>query len=228
MKIHYLQHMAFEDLGNIEDWAIEKSHTLTATKFFENDPLPEIDTFDFLIVLGGPMNIYDEKVYPWLNAEKQFLKKAIQSKKKILGICLGAQLLADALRAKVYPNLEKEIGWFPIHKENLGYGLLADFPSEFPVFHWHGDTFEIPENADRLFSSDACKNQAFLYENHILGLQFHLEVSQKSIEQMVHFGKHEIIPGTYIQSENELLANRKILNRNKKLLFALLDGFAKY
>lgn len=198
MRVHYLQHVDFEGLGYIEEWIKEKRHSVNVSRFFENDALPNTDDFDLLIVLGGPMSIHDENEHSWLKPEKEFLRKSISENKKIVGICLGAQLLADALGAKVYPNNEKEIGWFPIKKQQQT-GILADLPNEFSAFHWHGDTFEIPDGAINLFSSEACKNQGFLYGANILGLQFHLEVSQKSIEQMICNGKHEMVHGRFIR-----------------------------
>jgi len=224
MRMHCLQHVAFEDLGYIEEWANERQHSVTATKFFENDLLPGLDDFDFIVVLGGPMSIHDEIEHSWLKSEKEFLRKAIDADKKILGICLGAQLLADVLGAKVYPNPEKEIGWFPIKKER-GFEILADCPNEFTVFHWHGDTFEIPKNAINLFTSEACKNQAFLYNETILGLQFHLEVSPNSVTAMIENGQHEIISGKYIQTENEIKATSDFFTANKEILYKWLESF---
>ena len=104
MKIHYFQHVPFEGLGNIEDWIKSKGHTLSSTHFFKNDTLPQLSEIDWLIVMGGPMNVYEENLYPWLAAEKKFIAKAINEGLRVLGICLGAQLIAAALGAKVYPN----------------------------------------------------------------------------------------------------------------------------
>lgn len=224
MRIHYLQHVPFEGLGFIEDWANEKRHSVTATKFFENDPLPEIHDFDLLIILGGPMNIHDEEEHSWLKAEKEFLKAVIGAEKKVLGICLGAQLLANVLGAKVLPNTEKEIGWFPIKKTANDSRILYDFPEEFTVFHWHGDTFETPENAHNLWYSEGCKNQAFLYQENVFGLQFHLEVSESAIGNLIENCRQEMTAGKYIQSETEILARTDLLKANKNLLYQLLNA----
>lgn len=223
MRIHYLQHVAFEDLGCIAEWAFKNGHQLTSTKFFEHSHLPMLPDFDLLIVLGGSMSIYDEDDYPWLKVEKAFIKNAINAGKKVLGICLGAQLIADVLDAKVFPNTEKEIGWFQIQKGNSKTNILRDFPTEFTVLHWHGDTFEIPVNAIKLFSSEACKNQGFLLGNNILGLQFHFEVTEKSLHLMIENGMLEFIAGKYVQTKETILSNSNFIIENNKRMFQLLD-----
>lgn len=228
MRIHYLQHVAFEDLGCIKDWIIEKGHQLSCTKFFERSKLPRINDFDLLIVMGGPMNISNENKYAWLKGEKEFIKDAIDAGKKVLGICLGAQLIANVLGAKVFPNTEKEIGWFPIQKVNSATNILTDFPTEFKVFHWHGDTFEIPANAINLFRSKACKNQGFLFGENVLGLQFHFEVTDKSLQLMIENGTDELITGKYIQSKETILSNKYLLMENNKRMFQLLDYFVTH
>lgn len=225
MRIHYLQHVAFEDLGCIEDWIIKKGHQLSCTKFFQNGNLPLFTEFDLLIVMGGSMSIYDENEYPWLKAEKVFIQDAIDAGKKVLGICLGAQLIADVLDANVFPNAEKEIGWFPIQKENMETDLFIDFPNEFKVFHWHGDTFEIPLNAIHLFSSEACKNQGFLLGKNVLGLQFHFEVTEKSLRSMIENGMVELTSEKYVQTKETILGHSNFITENNKRLFQLLDKF---
>ena len=117
MRIHVLQHVAFEGLGCIEAWLENRHAIVTFTRFFESDALPNLDDVDFIIALGGPMSVNDEDRFPWLADEKQFLAKAIQENKIVLGICLGCQLIASALGAKVYPNRDQEIGWFPVEKK---------------------------------------------------------------------------------------------------------------
>src|SRR5262249_47695751 len=140
------------------------------------DQLQEID---LVVVLGGPMNIYEEDKFPWLIAEKKFIRQAIEEKLAVLGLCLGSQLIADVLGAKIYPNDEKEIGWFPVEvtEAALKHRLFSHWPNFFTPFHWHGDTFDLPEGAIHLARSQACRNQAFLYQDRVVGLQFHLEIN---------------------------------------------------
>src|SRR5579871_6354431 len=148
IRFHCIQHVPFETPGNIQIWAKEKGHSLSYTHIYNNEELPAINDFDVLIIMGGPMSIHDEKEFSWLKKEKEFIKSAIQENKKILGICLGSQLIADALGAKVYNNKEKEIGFMPVKffKDN----------SEEIVFHWHGETFDLPEGATLRASTEAC------------------------------------------------------------------------
>ena len=116
MKAHYLQHVPFEGLGSIETWLQSIRAAVSVTKFFEDPTLPDPDNLDLLVVMGGPMSVNDEQKFPWLAAEKEFIRKAIEKDKAVIGICLGAQLIAGAMGAAVYPNKEKEIGWFPCHR----------------------------------------------------------------------------------------------------------------
>lgn len=207
MKIHYIQHVPFENLGNIENWAKEQKHSLSATKVYENANFPDLNSFDLLIILGGPMNILEEEKYSWLKQEKEFIKRAIDAKKTVLGICLGAQLIANILGANVYRNEHKEIGWFPVifskkGKNNILFDNIAD---EIEVFHWHGDTFDLPIGAEILASSKVCKNQAFIYQSRVIGLQFHLESSPQSIENLIKNCSDEIVNEQYIQTSTEMM-----------------------
>lgn len=231
MRIHYFQHVPFEGLASIERWARFKEHTLTVTKFYKNNRLPEIEEIDWLIVLGGPMNIYEEDKYPWLTAEKTFIRKAVESNKTVVGICLGAQLIADVLGAKVYPGKYKEIGWFPIRltQEARQSNIFGFLPEQFNVFHWHGDTFDLPAGAVHLARSAGCENQAFVYNECILGLQFHLESTEQSIRQIVRNCENELIQAPYVQSAGEILAVKKgQLQWMNEAIFGVLDRLSNY
>lgn len=223
MRIHCLQHVPFEGPGCIETWAFEKGHSLSYTKFYEPHSLPEMQSFDCLIILGGHMGVHDEAQHRWLKAEKDFIEKTIIYQKKILGICLGAQLIALVLGARVTKNLEKEIGWYPVKKEASNTEILNGISSEIVVFHWHGDTFGIPANAIRLFSSEACQNQGFSFGKKVVGLQFHLEVTEDNLQQMIAAGEGELSPGKYIQSTEQILGNVSLIENNK-IMFQLLDN----
>ena len=229
LRIHYFQHVFFEGLAKIETWCIEKGHLLSATKFYEDAVLPELLDIDWLVVMGGPMNVYDEEKFSWLSAEKKFIEKAIQAGKTVIGVCLGAQLLAEILGAKVYQNDYKEIGWFPVELASGGQEqqFFSNFENNATVFHWHGDTFDLPRNALHLAQSEACKNQAFLYKKKILGLQFHLEMNEQSLNTMLENGGSELISAKYIQTQNEILQHRELLATNKKMLFTILDNLAE-
>ncbi|MFN2165238.1 MAG: type 1 glutamine amidotransferase, partial [Anaerolineae bacterium] len=162
MTVHYLQHVPFEGLGAIADWCFARKHDISVTRLFK-EAVPARFEGDLLVVLGGPMNIYEDERYPWLAAEKRFLDQAISAGARILGICLGAQLVADVLGGTVSRNPQREIGWFPVELQPEA-GSVPGFdrlPPRFTALHWHGDTFSIPPGAVRLAGSRACENQAF-------------------------------------------------------------------
>jgi GMP synthase-like glutamine amidotransferase len=207
MRAHVFQHVPFEDLGSIRPWLDERGADISYTRFFANDPIPPLADLDALIVLGGPMSVNDEHDLPWLRAEKQAVRDALVHDVPLLGICLGAQLLANALGARVYPNAMKEIGWFPVRgvtNANDGASVFH-FPAESTVFHWHGETFDLPANATNLASSVACEHQAFQLTRRAIGLQFHLETTAEAARAMVEHGQHELVPGPYIQTAQQLL-----------------------
>ena len=172
LRIHYFQHVPFEGPGNIEEWCNKNSYTLSATRFYENGRLPDLKEIDWLIIVGGPMSANDDKKFLWLASEKEFIHQAIEAGKTVIGICLGAQLIAAILGAKVYRNEQKEIGWFPITLTDEAYEqkVFSGLKNTITVFHWHGDTFDIPEKAIHLASSHGCKNQGFLFQDKVSGI----------------------------------------------------------
>jgi GMP synthase-like glutamine amidotransferase len=231
MHIHCFQHVAFENLGTIENWAITNNHTISYTYFFDKEIVfPTISEIDMLIVLGGFMNVDDDEKFLWLKPEKEFIKKATDSNKKILGICLGSQLIAAALGSKVHKSKETEIGFHPItfNQTALECPLFKHFSNPFTVFQWHGNTFELPQNAKLLASSDGCKNQVYLLGTTVLAMQFHIEMNESVLNDMLKYDGHELEEkGKYIQSELEIRANYPQLQQNKTDLFELLNQFTK-
>ncbi len=231
MRIHYLQHVHFEDPANIFKWAKEKGHSIKGSRLFFNEPFPDIDDFDLLLVMGGPMGIYDEEDFPFLKEEKRFIEKSISRGKKVLGICLGAQLIADVLGGKVYKNRYKEIGWFPVFKtkEAKNSRIFSDFPDKLDVFHWHGDTFEIPQGGKRIFFSEGCENQGFEYNSgKVIALQFHLETTQESAKALIENSIEELKEkGKYIQPPEEILSNGKRFAELENYLFKMMDKIEK-
>lgn len=208
MRAHAFLHVSHEGLGSIEEWLGDNGYHITRTKFFEGEDLPPLDEIDVLVVMGGPMSVNDETEHPWLTVEKRFIREAFESGKPVLGICLGSQLIASALGAEVKKNPEPEIGWFPVRSvvEVEEEGGLFPFPESIEVFHWHGETFDLPEGAVRLAESDGCRNQAFQLGRKVIGLQFHLEMTPDAVRTMVEHGRGELVPSSYVQSEEQILS----------------------
>jgi GMP synthase (glutamine-hydrolysing) len=229
MRIHWLQHVPFEGLGSIADWSAARGHTLSATRLWADEPLPATTDFDWLIVLGGPMNIYEHDRFPWLVAEKRFLREAIQAGRTALGICLGAQLLADVLGGRVIRNGEREIGWYPVRQtqEASGQVAVAGLPSEFTAFHWHGDTFTLPPGALQLARSDACEQQAFWWNRRVLGLQFHLETTPDSAAALLANCGQDLTPGRFVQDARSIQADHARFQSLNRLMNGVLDSLAR-
>ncbi len=206
MRAHYLQHVFFEGLGTIEDWLRESGYEITSTKLYDSEELPDVGDIDFLVAMGGPMSVNDEQDYPWLVKEKELIKSAIRAGKPTLGICLGAQLIADSMGAEVFPNPAKEIGWFPIKPVESKSNAVFKFPEETKVFHWHGETFSLPDGAVQTAKSNGCENQAFQIGANVIGLQFHLETTPALAQAIVENCKKELVHGEYIQTEAEILS----------------------
>ncbi len=227
MRIHCLTHVLFEDAANIGVWAQQRGHSLTYTHLYLDESLPPLESFDMLAVMGGPMNVYEHNRYPWLVSEKDFIRQAIDAEKKVVGVCLGAQLLAAALGGKVTANRQKEIGWYPIQltPQAAQSKAFSTTSLEMMVFHWHGDTFSPPPGAVHLASSTACENQAFQYSDHVLGLQFHLEYSAESIEKILVNCSDELIDAPCIQTEDEIRSGASNIPQNAIWLDTLLDAF---
>ena len=224
MRVHYLQHVEYENLANIEPWLKKRGHKLTKTLLYKNQELPSVDKFDWLIIMGGPMNIYEDKKYPWLALEKKFIREAVKNGKIVLGVCLGAQLLSHCLGGKVTPNKYKEIGFFPVSltKHGKSSGIFSGLPDEFIAMHWHGDTFFIPKGALRLASSKGCKNQAFSMGDRVFGLQFHFEYSPAHIEGFFKDPGNALNPDKYVQPQEVIMKNAAGFKQIKKLMGRIL------
>lgn len=193
----------------MEPWLQRHGAHINYTRFFEDADLPDLSGLELLVVMGGPMSVNDEAALPWLVEEKKFLRAAIERGIPVLGICLGAQLIAAALGARVFPNLHREIGWFDIEAVELSETSLAStcfaFPARAKAFHWHGETFELPPGAIHLARSAACPNQAFQIGRHVLGLQFHLETTPASARALVAHCRDDLSEGEWVQTEDEIL-----------------------
>jgi GMP synthase-like glutamine amidotransferase len=227
MKIRYLQHEEFEDPGTILEWAAERGHGACGTMLYKGEDLPSAGSFDMLVVMGGSMSVSDEGRYPWLASEKKLIKDAIREGKAVLGICLGAQLMASALGARVFKNPCREIGWFPVTLSPKGAdsGLFAGWPLMFQAFHWHNETFDLPVDAVCCASSKACRNQAFVYGRRAVALQFHVESTAHGIQRLLTECKNDMAGGgLYVQPADHIMEQAMYLPRIRELLFRLMDS----
>ncbi len=185
-RVHWIQHAPADDLGCIAPWLARRGLEPGRTAFYEGDTAPALDDFDVLLILGGSMNVDEEALYPWLVEEKRFVAAALAAGKRVLGICLGAQLIAEALGARVARNSESEIGWFDLRLSSAGRASrwFADFPETYPALHWHAYGFELPSGATHLAASARCEQQAFEYDDgRVLALQYHPEVTAANVHR---------------------------------------------
>ncbi|MCK5681067.1 amidotransferase [bacterium] len=223
MRAHYLQHVPFEGLGSIEAWFCSAGYEITSTQLYESTKFPLLEAVDLIVVMGGPMSVNDNQEHPWLAQEKEFIRNAIDLGKSVLGVCLGAQLIANAMGAEVYKNSVKEIGWFPVQSPPDISDSLFNFPASTKVFHWHGETFDLPPGASLIASSEGCKNQAFQIGKSVIGLQFHLETTPESAKDIVSNCRDELTPSQYVQTEAEILSvNPESYSKINQLMSSLL------
>jgi len=228
-RVLALQHVPFEGLGQIEPWLLARGHRLTVAHVYDSPALPPAGDVDLLVIMGGPMGVHDDASHPWLAAEKRFVGSVIAAGAAVLGICLGAQLIAAVMGARVGPNPVKEIGWFPIEAMNNDgldiAGPVLRFPATATVLHWHGETFTLPPEAVQLARSTACEQQAFQLGARIIGLQFHLETTPEALQKMVAACGDELQPAAFVQSAEQILAADAVTYRFLHALLGAVLGF---
>jgi GMP synthase-like glutamine amidotransferase len=213
LRIHVLQHTDTSGPGSVLEWLKTKGHASTIVRLHKGDALPSVDETDWLIVMGGSMNVDDVADHPWLAEEKKLLKEAIAAKKTCFGICLGGQLLAQALGAEVKKHEHWEVGWHTVH-----FGAGAD--SRLMAFQWHQDTFGLPEGAVRVATNRITENQAFAYGDNVVGLQFHPEATEEWVRYCAD--GDDLPQGPHVQTKDQILEGLVFLTPLKKWLYELL------
>ena len=217
MKIHCIRHESFEGLAFIEEWITGKKYSLSFTHVHENQLFPKKIDFELLIVMGGTASIYDESTHEWIAAEKQFISEVIEKKIKILGICLGAQIVASVLGARVYLAPFREIGWFPVKFNPELLNKMEFLPSSIITFHWHADTYDLPPGTMNLASSVCTANQGFIKGRQIIGLQFHPEMNKVSIQKLLSAVGDNLCTDRFVQTEYEIRNAENYYNQNQLL-----------
>lgn len=212
---------------NIATWATKKGYELSKTDVFNLEELPRPTDFDWLMVMGGFQHAWDEENNPWLIPEKKLISDAVNAGKITLGICLGAQLLAEILGGHVFPSEHREIGWHEVSltPEGRDSFLFANIPEKFVTFHWHNDHFSLPSGCVRLASSEPTANQAFICNDlHIVGFQFHPEYTRDMVKFYSQEFGHEWEPKKFVADKDAVLARTERIPDTYWLMEALLDN----
>ncbi|MFA8301018.1 MAG: type 1 glutamine amidotransferase [Hyphomicrobiales bacterium] len=226
--IHLLQHNRNEPPPTIIEWGLSNNINIKVINLNDKDlKLPESNEVEGLIIMGGPMNAYQTEEYPWLIDEKRLIQNCIKDSKKVLGICLGAQLVAEALGAKVYYTDIPEVGWWPIYLTDAGKKckFFGSLPSQFTCFHFHEQIFDLPKGAYNLAETNECPSQGFVYNDNVLALQFHLEIHERTIQNIGKAFNIYTRTGIKIQSKEEVLKGDIYIPENKRYMNAILTNF---
>lgn len=206
VRIACVQNHHAEGPARIRVWSEARGHEMRCCRAFAANEIP-IDEYDAFVVMGGPASVNDAAFDPGVHRALERVERFLETGKPVLGICLGAQMMAVVAGGRVVRGGRKEIGWFDIRVEQAEGHLLSGLPEQLTVFHWHGEQIDPPEGARRLASSEVCPVQAFQVGNRVLGLQCHLEVDRDAVEKMVHVFEDEILEGgAGVQSAGEMLA----------------------
>ena len=227
MKFTIFQHVPYESPGYILDWIIENGHSIEEVSLYDHPKFPAVKSTENLIVMGGPMNIYDDDEFSWLPDERDFIKQVIQRGTRVLGICLGAQFITDAMGAEVFRNKYTEVGWFGVEviEDNLPDQFKGIFPKRFKTMHWHGDTFNLPEGMHAFISSEATENQGFVTEQ-VAAFQFHMEMTPEGLISLIEHNQTLFEEDfLFVQKPGEMLHMDEVHESNRKILFRFLDAF---
>ncbi|TPR13141.1 type 1 glutamine amidotransferase [Apilactobacillus timberlakei] len=217
MRINVLQHASNEGPGLIRSWAEDYGYDMYIYHPNEFHKLPNINETDMLVILGGPMSANDDD--DWIKAERKLIHEAIEKDIPIYGACFGSQQIAKALGYRISASPVKEVGWAPVY---LKTNIIDDLPKKLMALHWHGEMFEVPNQAKLLFSSDLMKNQGFIMNNRIIGLQFHFEPMQTDLREIVVNDGDYASDNALNQNASDII-NHSVPKENKKIMYQLLD-----
>lgn len=220
MRINVLQHTPNEGPGMIQDWSQAHGHEMYIYHPYQFGYLPTADKTDMLIILGGPMSPNDD--LPWIKQERELIAKMIEQDKPIFGACFGAQQIAKQLGYNITKAPAKEVGWAPVYLQSQ---VIPDLPEQMNVLHWHEEMFEVPDEAELLFSSDKVKNQGFVMNHRIIGLQFHFEPKADNVREMV-VNDFPYIEGSVLNQTADDILKMPVPTENQEVLFKLLDYIA--
>lgn len=230
MIVRHIEHEPIVGAGTALDWARERGHDCRGIRVYEGAPFPNPDDLDMLVVPGGTMSVYDEAEFPWLRDEKRFVAKVLEAGKPVVGLCLGAQMLAEVLGGRVFRASHREFGWFEVrtNPDAARSPVFSVFPKRLEGFHWHGDAFDLPPGVVSLAHSDATPNQAFECGGVAYALQFHLEASEAGVRSLLKNAGHQLQPGPYVQAPETMLPAAAPLAELRRLFFAWLDRIAEH
>ena len=218
LKVHYFQHIAGEGFGSCHDFLKQQNAQISATEFFalpidqtlDLEALPHVEDVDLLIIMGGTMSVNDEANFPWLKIEKRWLRRYLALGKPAIGLCLGGQLIANALGGAVSRNPQQELGWTTVRKVTNVPLECFELPENFKVMQWHSETFEIPRGAVLLAENDVCRNQMYQIGSNVLGFQFHPEITPEVLDLFLENEEEvAIFTGNHVQPVNELRKSTK-------------------
>lgn len=227
MNVQVILHASFEPAGVIKDWALEHGHELMTVCPYRGEKLHELDQFDALIIMGGPQSALDADQYAYLLDEMNLIREAVLAEKRVLGVCLGAQLIGQSLGGNAERSPHKEIGIWPVQLTEAGRQdpLLAHFPAVFDVAHWHGDMPGIPQGAEVLASSVGCPRQIVRFREHVYGFQCHPEMTVDVMKRLADHCEEELVDGKFIQLPQQFL-NYDYSQMNE-YIFSFLNRFFK-
>ncbi|MCD7112733.1 type 1 glutamine amidotransferase [Limosilactobacillus agrestis] len=221
MRINVLQHTPNEGPGTIQEWSQDRGHEMYIYHPYQFGNLPTTDETDLLIILGGPMSPNDDLL--WIKQERALIQQLLDAHKPIFGACYGAQQIAKTLGYTVKKAPHKEVGWAPVY---LTSDIISDIPPKLTALHWHEEMFEVPAQADLLFSSDLVKNQGFVMNGNVIGLQFHFEPTADNVREIaVNDNRYPLDHNDLHQNGREIIQHG-VPTENKRVMYRLLDFIA--